>query len=52
MLPIKCAFDLVNTSAVILYQKVGGSNVPPAIPTWPSLTSSLDVNVVAQFLQN
>ena len=50
--PTKCALDLVNTSVTILYQKVGGSKVPPATPTWPGFISNRDVKVVAHVLQN
>ena len=49
---IKSHFDLQNTSVLGLYQKVGGSKVPPAIAVIPSLDPTFQNKLVPQFVQN
>ena len=48
----KYAFDLQKTSLFILYQKVGGSNVPPPIPVIPGKISTFQKRDVPHSTQN
>lgn len=52
LVSINGAFDLQKTSKPALYQKVGGSNVPPAIPKSPFRISTCHKTVVPHVLQN
>ena len=48
----KYAFDLQKTSLFMLYQKVGGSNVPPPIPVISGKISTFQNRDVPHSLQN